>query len=446
MAMHPVLPMQEPRFIGPGVMGWILAVLLSIATTAQAADEPNPFPRILSLGEALAMLDDSDPAIRLDAARMASNRASKLAIVDRNAWSSSLNLDLRASDRIAEPGHDFINDSRAVLVLDKPLSRFGEDDGLLASLDTGAEAISQRQVRSRAEVRHEAMSAFFDVILSDYAYAAQNEKMTLAFLRFDDKLELMEKFNEVPEVEVRRLEAIYLNEFAERTRIGHQRRASRLRLALALNRADAYPDQMVEPDLTPYERETPDYDEILATVLENSAEVQIARLETEAARQQLDGLTMTVRPVLGARLEAAEYRQKSPSSRDQFRGSLYLDIPIGGNARKQGEIAAASALVMETEAREAELEHVLRQRVLGLVQQLAHLDSEIRAADAELLFTELDLDRVRLLYEMEVRARIGTANAEVASAVHRLARARYQRALVWDRLDILMNNEPVQFQ
>ena len=88
----------------------------------------------------------------------------------------------------------------------------------------------------------------------------------------------------------------------------------------------------------------------------------------------------------------------------------------------------------------------MRREVLTLVQQLAHLDAETRAAEAELLFTELDLDRVRLLYEMEVRARIGSANAKVAAALHRLARARYQRALVWDRLDILMNTEPVQFQ
>ena len=111
-----------------------------------------------------------------------------------------------------------------------------------------------------------------------------------------------------------------------------------------------------------------------------------------------------------------------------------------------GKSPRPPALVLEKEARQAALEHALRQEVLSWVQQLAHLDTEIRAAEAELLYTELDLDRVRLLYEMEVRARIGSANAEVAAALHRLARARYQRALVWDRLDILMNNEPVQFQ
>ncbi|MYH89975.1 MAG: hypothetical protein F4128_03950 [Gammaproteobacteria bacterium] len=113
--------------------------------------------------------------------------------------------------------------------------------------------------------------------------------------------------------------------------------------------------------------------------------------------------------------------------------------------KRRGEIRAAAARVLELEAREAALEHDLRVEVLRLVQRLAYLDTELRAAEAELLFSELDLDRVRLLYEMEVRARIGTANSAVAAAISRLAHARYERALVWDRLDILMNNEPVQF-
>ena len=121
-----------------------------------------------------------------------------------------------------------------------------------------------------------------------------------------------------------------------------------------------------------------------------------------------------------------------------------VDDSVGG-LFPAGDPEALAARVLELEAREAALEHDLRVEVLRLVQRLAYLDTELRAAEAELLFSELDLDRVRLLYEMEVRARIGTANSAVAAAISRLAHARYERALVWDRLDILMNNEPVQF-
>lgn len=416
------------------------------ATGTEPGDGPEPFPRILTLGQALSMLGDDDPALRLGKARMATNRAARARLDDRNALSASLRLDLRAADRIATSGHDFTNESRAILTLDKPLTRFGTDAALYASVETGAEAISARQDRNRAEARHEVLRAYFGVILADFDYEAQDEVMTLSFLAFRNQRDRMEKYNEVAAVEVHRLEAVYLDEFAERTRLRLERRASRLQLAVALNRADAYPDRLVEPDLAGYDRETPDYDEVLARVLENSAEMRIARLETEAARKHLEGLSAGPGPVLGSRFEAAEYRFRTPATRDQFRASVYLEIPLGGKGKRRGEILAASARVLELEARNATVEHDLRVEVLRLVQRLAHLDTELRAAEADLLYSELDLDRVRLLYEMEVRTRIGTANAAVAAAIHRLADARYQRALAWDRLDILMNNEPVQFQ
>jgi outer membrane protein TolC len=414
--------------------------------TEEAADAPKPFPRTLTLGDALSMLGDDDPALLLSRARMAANEADRLRLDDRYGFSSSLDLDLRTADKVAIPGHDFINDSFVILSVDKPLTRFGADKGLYQALDSSADAIAARSELTRAELRHQVIEAFYGVILADYAYNAQDEVMTLAFLEFDDARELMELYNEVSEVEVRRLEARYLDAFAERTRFGHQRRASRLRLALALNRSDAYPDRMVEPDLSPYDRETPDYEEVLARVLEQSAEYRATKLETVAARQRLEAVSLGDRPVLGAQFEAGEYRRRAPLSRDQFRASLYLEIPIGGEHLRRGEIASASARLLETEARLSALEHELRLQVLRLVQQLAHLDTELRAAEAELLHSELELDRVRLLYEMEVRARIGRANADVAAAVYRQANARYQRALAWNRLDILMNNEPVQFQ
>ncbi len=437
-----------PRVTVPRVMTVLCMWMFGVwgVAAAETQGDPEPFPRTLTLGQALSMLGDDDPALRLGEARLTANRAARMRLDDRNALSASLRLDLRAADRIATDGHDFTNESRAILTLDKPLTRFGSDHALYESLDTGAKAISVRQERNRAEARHEALRAFFGVILADYAYAAQDEVMTLAFLTFRNQRDRMEKYNEVPAVEVHRLEAVYLDEFAERTRLGLARRTARLRLAVALNRADSYPDRLVEPDLSGYRRETPDYEEVLARVLENSAAMRIARLETEAARKRLEGLSVGAGPVLGTRFEAAEYRYRVPSTRDQFRASVYLDIPLGGTMKRRGEIRAASARVLELEAREAALEHDLRVEVLHLVQRLAYLDTELNAAEAELLYSELDLDRVRLLYEMEVRARIGTANSAVAAALSRLAHVRYERALAWDRLDILMNNEPVQFQ
>ncbi len=431
---------------------WIILTATCLTNTlggisgAEERLQQQPFPRTLTLGQALAMLDENDPALRQVDATMAMNRAAKARLDGRNALTVSFDLELRGSDRIAQPGHDFTNDSRMFLTLDKPLSRFGLDSAMYDALETGAKAISVHWDQTQAKIRHKVVRAFFAVILADYAYAAQDEVMTLAFLAYDRQRERMERFNEASLVEVHQLEATYLDAFAERTRLGLERRASRLHLALALNRADAYPDRMVEPDLSGYQRETPDYDEALAKVLENSPALQVIRLETQAAHQHRAGLSIGVKPVLGTRFEGGEYHFRTPSTRDQFRASIYLKIPVVSDLQRRGEMETTSARVLELEAKKMALENELREEVLRLVQRLAYLDTEIRAAEAELLYSELELDRVRSLYEMEVRTRIGSANAMVATAVHRVARARYLRALVWDELDILMNNEPVQFQ
>ncbi len=451
-------PGFSPYLIGENQMGlffpichltWVVVLWAGgltdiMAATAQAA--PEPFPRTLTLGQALAMLDDHDPALVRDEAKVISNQAARARLDDRNSLAVLLDLEWRESDRFAKPGHDFVNDSRAILSFDMPLTRFGTDRELYDSLDTRSKVVSARKEHTRAEVRHEIMRSFLEVILSDYAYAAQDEVMTLAFLTYDRQRERMERYSEVAPVEVHRLESDYLDAFAERTRLGLERRLSRLRLALALNQGDAYPDRMVEPDLSGYQREPPDYDEVLARVLVHSAEMNSAKLELEAARQHLKGLSVESKPVLGARLEAAEYSDQAFATRDQFRASLYLKFPIANTRQRQGEIQMASAKVMELAAQQQALENKLRVEVLRLVQQLIHLETEIRAAEAELHFSELELDRVRLLYEMEVRARIGSANAMVAAAVYRVTRAHYQRALAWSRLDILMNNEPVSFE
>ena len=117
------------------------------------------------------------------------------------------------------------------------------------------------------------------------------------------------------------------------------------------------------------------------------------------------------------------------------------------NARGQeaGKVSLQYARILQQEAKIASLNHQIRTNVLKLVQQLSLLEREMAAAKSELLYRELNLDRVRLQYEMEIRARIGSANADVARALHRLAGVQYQRALVWEQIDALTGATPVNF-
>jgi outer membrane protein TolC len=289
--------------------------------------------------------------------------------------------------------------------------------------------------------RIEVMQAFFNVLIADYAYAAVDEEMTLAYLTYDDAQDTMERYDEVAEVEVRKLEAAYTDALATRLEASHGQRAARLKLALALGRPDSYPDLLVEPDLAEYERALPDYDDTVKAVLEAHPALKEIKLELNSLSQRVEAEALSARPTLGARFRATEFEINRGVTRDQFRALLYLDIPLGTPRSTIGNRAQLLALKQERQAELATREYSIRRQVLEYVQQLEQLEAEITAAKAELLYRELELDKVRLQYEMEVRARIGGANKDVARALHRLAKARFDRVMVWEKLDAMIASD-----
>ena len=70
------------------------------------------------------------------------------------------------------------------------------------------------------------------------------------------------------------------------------------------------------------------------------------------------------------------------------------------------------------------------------------MDASIVAANANLLHRELELDKVRLQYEMEIRARIGSANMEVARGVYELYKLRFEKIRLWEQIEYLAGREP----
>jgi len=428
------------------LLPFVCSLCLYFYAVDTSAEEAKPnFPKVLTLSDALAMVAEDHPAFLKTRSDTASVRADQLDLKNRGRPRTHLELDLRTVDRIAFPGHRFTDDSRALLTLDKPLHFFGKLEPLSRSIATRINALQQTRAGDRTALRLNIIQAFFDVILSDYAYAAIDEEMTLAFLNFDSTRDRWEIYHEVAEVEVRKLESLYLDALARRTEARHAQRASRLRLALTLNRPQAYPDRLIEPDLSAYRRDNPDYEELLARVLQNNPVLQAKQLDLQALKHRLTYLTDSRRPVLGTKFQAADYEDTSSARRDRFRVSLYLNIPLSASRDSGREVARQQAEILKKESEVALLEQELRLQTLRLIQQLEQLDAEITSARSHLLYTELELDKVRLQYEMEVHARIGSANAEVAKAVYELAAARYRKALVWEKIDALSATAPVTF-
>ena len=95
-----------------------------VALSVQAQQPEEEFPKILTLAMALEMLSDQHPKLGLVKADLSSLDAESIALESESAFQSNLLLDGRLVDRLSDPGHDYIDDSRATLTLDKPLNGF----------------------------------------------------------------------------------------------------------------------------------------------------------------------------------------------------------------------------------------------------------------------------------------------------------------------------------
>ena len=404
------------------------------------------FPQVVTIQDVLNMATDDVPAILGSKANLAAREAQLLALDADFGTSVVFDLDLRSADKVVPSRTDFEGDSRASILVSKPLTDFGVRELLSRSLQTGLDSAQLELRYSKSLQRIEIMEAYFNVIVADYAYGALDEQMTVNFLEFDDAREDMERFGEVSEIEVTRLEAAYRSAFAQRARGAQKQRATRLKLALAVNRPGHWPDQLIEPDLSAYDRPLPQYQELLGQILERSPLIQAARLAADSQQVRLDATSRSTRPTLNASLLANDYEQEISRVRDRYRASLNLRFPIYARLSRQSQIATESAELLRRESELRELEFDLREKVLELVNRLEVLETEIAAAETELLYRELDLDKTRLLYEMEVRARLGNANAKVAESIYELARLRYEKALIWEHIDALAAHQPVIFK
>ncbi len=416
--------------------GCIFLLMFTIDSGQATTVRPIPFPNVLTLEQALDMLDQNYPDVMVAKASIKRAEAKVLSVQAQQEVKVSLEAELRQADRHIPSSTDFIDDSRMRLVVNTPLSDFGMTRNRLAGANLSLDAKQFNYQMTQAENRLKVIEAFLGVILSDYAYIVADEDMTLAFLQYDRELEKMERYDDANPIMVAQKEVRYLDKFAVRSDVDNERRKSRMRLALVLNRPDAYPDQMVEPDLSVYDQPAPEYDELLSDILRSSPQMKIARLNIAAGEKRLQSVKM-LRPTLGLKFEAIGYSESYAGSRDDIRASAFLRIPIYSKVSQNAEIVEAMAELDRLNAELKSIEYELRIQVLELVQKLKTNQAELNAAKKELEFREHELDRIRMEYELDYRASIGKGNLNVAKALYRVMKANYEKVLIWEQLDTL---------
>ena len=159
-----------------------------------------------------------------------------------------------------------------------------------------------------------------------------------------------------------------------------------------------------------------------------------------ASQKRMESLRSEKRPVLDAELQAADYSRPS-TTRDNLSAGLILSWPLYQGNRSDSRVAREMAQFNKLQASTENLKMELTQALLETCLDITQLQSSARsAARKNIDFRDLQLERSRAYYELELKSNLGTAMVGTAAANMRARQIEYQIALSYARLEALMGS------
>ena len=292
-----------------------------------------------------------------------------------------------------------------------------------------------RQAQVVNIVRH-----YFDVLLADLRYAWDNESMAMRYVEFD-RITERHALQQVSDVELLQSENSYQSARTQRNASETMQRTSRVLLSIAINRPGELSVDLAEPVLVVSGRDLPELDALVMAAVKNNLEIQARRFRESAARQELDASRKRIRPTLDATLQVSEYSRLTPN-RDDIRARLNLVIPLNEHGSARAEVAENKAEWLQASAEVLQLESELRNQVSDLWQKLLQLQTRKQELDVAVSRAELELDRARGEYELEMRTHLGDAMVNTSRVKYERAENDYAQALVWMELYLMIGNDP----
>ncbi len=402
--------------------------------TLIAAASPATLPNPLTLEQALALADEPHPDLEFARAELALAQAQR---IDAGAR-YGIHAYLEIAPEVADPstGGDYLDDSHARVLVKRPLYDFGQTRALMASAQAGVAGRELHLLDARQQHRIEILRRYHDVLLADLRYSVDLEEMTHRYLNFD-RIRERQTLGQVSELERLEAENYYQEALIQRNASQSNQRAARQRLALALNRPDEIPNEIVTPAMPLSQREIPEFKALYASAANANPEILALRKNVESAHALLDAARTRYAPTLTAELEFGKY-QRALAARSEVRAGLALRMPLLQGDDNKAAVAAAQAELASRQARLSQAEHQLHHMALELVQRLELLKVERAAAQQRLAFRELSLDRQRALYEMEVQTRLGNALTRLTEAQWLAAKTDLEITFTWARIDTLL--------
>ncbi|MHB8937647.1 MAG: TolC family protein [Thiobacillus sp.] len=391
----------------------------------------------LTLEEALATVTAAHPDRRMAESDLALSRADREQAASRQDFSLFLDGSLR---RGRQPDGDWKPDNIGRIVARKPLLDFGQTGQAVAAADQEIAARHAELLSIESLRRIDIMARYFDVLLADQQYVADNEFMTVAYLDWDKARERFE-LGVGNRPDLLRLEAFY-QDWRERRNASLQRtRSTRQKLAHAMYRPGKLPATLAEPALQDNTRPVPEFDSLQAWMMQKNPRVQAFQAQLAASDSRLGAIRAERNPTLDAEVFGAGFSRES-TTRDEISAGLVFNIPLYQGGRVDARVARELA---QKERRAAELEKLkldLSDSLLATLQEIEWLrDSGIAAADKQVEYRDWALERARAEYELELKTNLGNSMAETQAAQLRRKQMEYRLALALARLEALSGGD-----
>lgn len=393
----------------------------------------------LTLAQALATAGETHPDLELARADHAAALAERELAESRAGW----HVNLEAGLRYGRPtfGPEYHNDNVIRVGARKSLYDFGRTRLNTQAADALVDAGASGLVEARAKRELQIMERFFEVLLADLQYTADNEFMAVAYVEFDHARQRLE-LGQIAPAELARLEHLYQEALLKRNASQSRQRAARARLANAMNRPGQLPVELADPEFKGNDRPLPEYESLLPLLLADNPRLKAQASLLAASRQRMEALRADKSPYLDVELEAGDYSRVS-YTRDNVKGGLVLYWPIHQGGRVDAQVAREMAVFQRLQAETAKLEMELKQALLETWLEIDELKTTVRGVAKQYgTYRELALERARGLYEVELKADLGDSMAATMAAKLRERRTEYQLALALARLQALLGREP----
>jgi outer membrane protein TolC len=414
-------------------------LLLALGPVEAEIEKTTALPEPLTLTDALALSSNEHPDNLVARSRLQAARASKDIVAGDNGLQTRLEGRLRwiePQSRLLDPERD---DHRIALLASKRLYDFGQSSASIAAADASVSSQEWLLQDQQSHRRIEIMQAFFDVILADLAYARDNELMAIQFVRFDRDQD-RNKLGQIADVDLLEAENNYFQARSIRYASDVKRRAARSKLANLLNHPGELPANLVRPELAVLKRELPEIEQLQQQALQTNPTLLALRQQVESAQQKLISVRARKKPTIDLELEAADYTRNFRSN-DKFRAGLVFEMPLSSSGSIDAAIAQQQSQLTESRAELLKAEMEVQQQVLELWQQLYITRAQRDEAAVYSEFRDAALDKDRGLYELDVSADLGDSLALYSAALYQTAKADYDHAMAWARLDAIMGKQ-----